>query len=149
MTTATRTRLLALILAGLGLVVLTISATGVFGALGAIGRGDALVANHSIDGTGLSAGIGLLLIFFVVLMPVAPPTKLGALPTIPPAAKPVMVLAAVFIVFSPLAATIDRFAIDATAKAHGYVACSDIPSERKAPDRWARRRVECPTKAPY
>lgn len=138
--TVTRSRLLGgglLTAGGAGALYAAFSLAGAFGDLA---RHAPLVALSGIDATGLLAAIGLILIGIVALLPVAEvePTKRGrAMPAIPPAAKPLMIAAAVCIVASPIASSVVRGVIASRAENEGYARCPRTDWPRKQPDRWA------------
>lgn len=151
MTPAAKSKLLAFCLLGGGGAVALYSGIGLSEAFGEIAQRAPLIELSAIDATGLLAAIGVILLGIVALLPVGvpAPTKRGrSLPTIPPAAKPLMIAAAIFIVASPIAASIVRTIVASKAEDHGYVRCPRTTWPRKQPDRWALKppagAAECP-----
>ncbi|UAJ09127.1 hypothetical protein [Polymorphobacter megasporae] len=140
-TPAAKSKLLGFCLLGGGGAVALYSGYGLGGAFGGLANRAPLIELSAIDATGLLAAIGVILIGIVALLPVGlpEPTKRGrSLPKIPPAAKPLMIAAAIFIVASPIAASVVRTIVSSKAEDGGYVRCPRTEWPRKQPDRWSQ-----------
>lgn len=115
------------------------------------------VTFDAIDGTGLLAGIGVLIIAVVLLLPAnniaekGRPSHSKAVSR-PTAAKPLMLIAAACIALSPLAPSLLRAAVASVAEGRGYVHCPALIGVRRHPELWTSstlgRHEGCPTEPP-
>ena len=141
MTVQQRTRLLFVILLLAGGGAVGVSGYGLAGVAAALDAQAPVVALDGIDAAAFMAGVAMLAIAAVCLLPASDPAarpgkgarqrgtlNLGPL---------LMLFAAACMVLCPLAPTITRAMVGASAQGRGYVACPRLTWPRRQPDRWA------------
>ncbi len=139
MTVRQRTWLLTALLLGLGAIAVGVGATALGETFAAMDRHSPVIEYRGLDVTACLAGAGLLAIGAIGLLPIPADAggrrRKGA--ERPPLALPLMIVAAVLIIGSPIGGSIGRLVVDSRATSIGYAACPLPANPRRQPDRWA------------
>ena len=155
MTVRGRTRLLTLLLIVLGGGAVSFAGISLAEVMEAISKHAPLLALDGLDGAALMAGVGLLTIAVLTLLPVpdttsGPRGRAHGTQRRVQIAPALMLIAGLCMIVSPLAPSIVRTIVGSVATGRGYARCPFLPRVRRQPDRWALPtsagpQARCPT----